>query len=208
MSTKGDEPDSRKELPVDEGLFKKGMDIVFVHEKELRRFNTRHKRVLETVSGSHDVKMRTKKSTISCMTNKLDDTMLEKHNIILSHDTAVLSSVKDAKATKRNHHSAQMRSKKTKFGKVAANLSKTKSLVSTLINRSVTAERGTSKPNTLANRSVKRSQDVQESNNTYQEELKEIHAENVKLREAMSRLTDPLEESEKKMASMKAEVPI
>ena len=56
------------------------------------------------------------------MTNKLDDAMLEKHNIILSRDTAVLSAVKDTKSTERNHHSAQMRSKKTKFGKVNANL--------------------------------------------------------------------------------------
>ena len=72
----------------------------------------------------------------------------------------------------------------------------------------MTAERGASKANTLANRYVNISQDVQESNTTYQEKLKDIHAENVKLREAMSRLTDLLEESEKKMASMKAEVPI
>ena len=72
--------------------------------------------------------MRTKKSTISCMTNKLDDAMLEKHNIILSHNTAVLSAVKDAKVTKRNQQSAQVIKKKTKFGKVTANLSKTKSL--------------------------------------------------------------------------------
>ena len=105
-----------------------------------------------------------------------------------------MSAVKDAKATERNHHSAQMRSEKTKFGKVTANLSKMKSLVSTLINRSVTAERGASKSNTLANRSVKRSQDVQEANTAYQEELKDIHAENVKLREAMSCLTELIEE--------------
>ena len=44
--------------------------------------------------------MRTKNITIYCVTNKLDDAMLEKHNIILSHDTAVLSAVKDAKATR------------------------------------------------------------------------------------------------------------
>ena len=94
--------------------------------------------------------------------------MLEKYNTILSHDTAVLSAVKDAKATEHNRHSAQMRSKKTKFGKVTANLSKTKSLVSTLVNCSVTAEKGAPKPNTLENHSVKRSQDVQEANTAYQ----------------------------------------
>ena len=60
-----------------------------MHEKELRRLNAYHKKVLETVSGFHDVDMRTKNSTISCMTNKLDDAMLEMHNIILSHNTAV-----------------------------------------------------------------------------------------------------------------------
>ena len=75
----------------------------------------------KSVSGSNDVDMRTKNSTISCMTNKLDDAMLEKHNIILSHNTAVLSAVKDEKSTERNHHSSQMRSKKTKFGKVTEN---------------------------------------------------------------------------------------
>ena len=69
--------------------------------------NAHHKKALETVSGSHDVEMCTKKITISCMTNKLDDVMLEIHNIILSHNTAVLSAVKDAKATKSNHHYAQ-----------------------------------------------------------------------------------------------------
>ena len=68
-------------------------------------------------------------------------------------------------------------------------------LVYNLINRSVTSERGSSKANTLANRSVKRSQYVQEANTAYQEELKDIHKDNVKLREAMSRLTDLLEES-------------
>ena len=62
------------------------------------------------------------KSTISCMKNKLDYAMLEKRNIIISHDTAVLSAVKDAKSTERNHRSAQIRSEKTKFGEVAANL--------------------------------------------------------------------------------------
>ena len=72
----------------------------------------------------------------------------------------------------------------------------------------MTAERGASKANTLANRSVKRSHDVKEANTTYQEELKDIHAENVQFREATSCLTDLLEESEKNMASMKAEVPI
>ena len=85
--------------------------------------------------------------------------MLENHNIILSHDTAVLFAVQDAKVTKSNHLSAQVRSKKTKFGMVTANLFKTKSLISTLINLSVAAERGASKSNTLVNRSVKRSQD-------------------------------------------------
>ena len=142
------------------------------------------------------------------MTNKLDDAMLEKHNIIISHDTTVLYAVKDEKATERNHHSAQMRSEKKKFGKVNAHLSKTKYLVSTLINRSVTAERGASKANTLDNRSIKRSQDAQEANTAYQEELKDIHAANVKLREAMSLLNDLLEESEKMMSDMKVGVPI
>ena len=107
---------------------KKGTNLACVHEKYLRRLNDHYMKVLEIVSGSHDVDMRTKKSTISCMTNKLDDAVLEKHNIFLSHDTSVLSAVKDAKATERNHHSAQMISKKNKFGKVTANLSKTKSL--------------------------------------------------------------------------------
>ena len=172
MSTKGDEPDSRKELPVDERLFKKGTNLACVHEKYLRRLNDHYMKVLEIVSGSHDVDMRTKKSTISCMTNKLDDAVLEKHNIFLSHDTSVLSAVKDAKVTKRNQQSAQVIKKKTKFGKVTANLSKTKYLISTLINRSVTAEQGAPKSNTLADRYVKRSQDVQESNTAYQEELK------------------------------------
>ena len=65
--------------------------------------------------------------------------------------------------------------------------------ITTMLNHSVTAERGASKSNTLANRYVNISQDVQESNTTYQEKLKDIHAENVKLREAMSRLTDLLE---------------
>ena len=113
------------------------------------------------------------------MTNKLDVAMIEKHNIILSHDTAVLSEVKDAKSTKRNNHYAQMRSKKTKFGKVTANSSKIKSLISTLINRSVTAEGGASKANTLANRSVKIPHYVQEANTAYQEDPKDIHEENV-----------------------------
>ena len=89
-----------------------------VHEKELRWFNAHHKKVLENFSGSHDVEMRTKNITISCMTNKLDDVMLEIHNIILSHNTAVLSAVKDAKATKCNHHSDQMRTEKTKFVRI------------------------------------------------------------------------------------------
>ena len=80
--------------------------------------------------------------------------------------------------------------------------------LTTLLNSSVTAERSASKSNTLVNRYVKRSQDAQEANTPYQEELKDMHTENVKLREAMSRLTDLLEESEKKMASMKSEVPI
>ena len=71
------------------GYFKKGTDLECMHDMELRRLNAHHKKVLETVSGSHDVEMRTKNSTISCMTNKLDDAMIEKHNIILSHDTAV-----------------------------------------------------------------------------------------------------------------------
>ena len=70
-----------------------------MHEKELRRLNAYHNKVLETISGSHDDYMRTKKSTISCMKNKLDDAMLEKYNIILSHDTAFLSAVLDAKST-------------------------------------------------------------------------------------------------------------
>ena len=141
--------------------------------------NAHQKKLLENVSGYHDIEMRKKKSTISFMTNELDDAMLEKYNIILSHDTAALSTVKDAKSTKRNHHSAQMRNEKTKFGKVTSNLSKTNSLVYTLINRSVTAERGDSKSNTLVNRSVKRLQDLQEENTAYQEELKDIHAENL-----------------------------
>ena len=101
-----------------------------------------------------------------------------------------------------------MRSNKKKFGKVTAYLSKMKSLISTLINCSVTAERGASKEKFLENRSVKRSQNVQEANTAHQEQLKDIHTEKVKLREAMSRLTDLLEESEKKMVSMKAEVTI
>ena len=63
-----------------------------MHEEEYRRLNAHYKKVLETISGSHDVKMRTKKSTISCMINKLDDAMLETHNIILSHNTAVFRS--------------------------------------------------------------------------------------------------------------------
>ena len=63
-----------------------------------------------------------KKSTISCMKNKLDYAMLEKHNIIISHDTAILSAVKDVKSTELNHRSAQIRSEKTKLDKVAANL--------------------------------------------------------------------------------------
>ena len=78
-----------------------------------------------------------------------------------------------------------MRREKIKFVKVTTNLSKTHFLVSTLINRSVTSERGASKENTLANRSVKRSQDLQDANTAYQKELKEIHAENVQLRKAM-----------------------
>ena len=49
-----------------------------MHDMELRRLNAHHKKVLETVSGYHDVEMRTKKSTISCMKNKLYDAMLEK----------------------------------------------------------------------------------------------------------------------------------
>ena len=118
---------------------------------------------------------------------------LKKSNIILSQETAVLSALKDEKDTEHNHHSDQMRSEKKSFGKVNANLSKTKSLVSNFINRSVTDERVASKSNTLANRSVKRSHDVQEANTAYQEELKDIHAENVKLREVMSHLTDLLE---------------
>ena len=76
---------------------KKGMDLACVHEKESRRLNDHHKKVLETVSGSHYDEMRTKKSTISCMKNKLDDAMLEKNNIIISHNTAVWSAAKDAK---------------------------------------------------------------------------------------------------------------
>ena len=60
------------------------------------------------------------------MKNKLDYAMLEKHNIIISHDTAVLSAVKDAKAIERNHRSAKIRSEKTKLDKVAANLFKKK----------------------------------------------------------------------------------
>ena len=158
---------------------KKGTYLACVHEKELGRLNAHSKKVLETVSGSHDVEMCTKKSTISCMINKLDYAVLEKHNIIRSRNTAVLSAVKYEKATKRNHHSAEIRSEKTKFGKITANLSKTKYLISTLINLSVTAERGASKSNTLVNRSVKRSQDLQEENTAYQEELKDIHAENL-----------------------------
>ena len=67
--------------------------------------NAHHKKVLETVSGSHDVEMRTKKSTMACMTNQSDDSMLEKHNINLSHGTTVLSAVKYAKAMELNHHS-------------------------------------------------------------------------------------------------------
>ena len=78
---------------------KKGTDIACVHEKELRRLNDHHKKVLETVSGSHDVEIHTKKSTISCMKNKLDDAMLEKHNIIIGHNNDVLSTVKDEKST-------------------------------------------------------------------------------------------------------------
>ena len=49
-----------------------------MHDKELIWLNAHHKKVLETVSGSHDVDMRTKKSTIFCMRNKLDDATLEK----------------------------------------------------------------------------------------------------------------------------------
>ena len=63
-----------------------------------------------------------KKSTISCMKNKLDDDILEKNNIILSHNITVLSAVKDAKSTERNHRSAQIRSEKTKLDNVAANI--------------------------------------------------------------------------------------
>ena len=136
------------------------------------RLNAHHKKVLETVSGSHDVEMRTKKSTMACMTNQSDDSMLEKHNINLSHGITVLSAVKYTKATERNHHFTQMRSKKTKFGKFTKNLSMMNSLISTLINRSVTPERVASESNTLANRSVKRSQEVQEANTAYQEVLK------------------------------------
>ena len=101
-----------------------------------------------------------------------------------------------------------MRKKEIKFGKVTAILSKTKFLVSTLVNCSVISEKGASKSNSLANRSVKRSHDVQEANTAYEEELKDIHAENLQLREEMSSLTDLLEESEKMMVIMKAEVPI
>ena len=83
-----------------------------MHDKELILLNAHYIKVLENVSGSHDVEMFTKNSTISSTKNKLDDAMIEKHNSILSHDTAVLSAVKDAKDTERNHHSAQMRSEK------------------------------------------------------------------------------------------------
>ena len=38
-----------------------------MHEKELIRLNSHHKKVLENVSRSHDVEMRTKNSTISCI---------------------------------------------------------------------------------------------------------------------------------------------
>ena len=97
------------------------------------------------------------------------------------------------KLTNAITHSYQMRIEKTNFSKVTVNLYKTNSLVSTLINRSSTAEGVASKLKTLANRSVNISQDVQELNNTYQEDLKDIHVENVKLRETMSRLTDLFE---------------
>ena len=70
----------------------------------------------------------------------------------------------------------------------------------------MTAERGASKPNTLENRSVKRSQYVQEANTSYQEDLKDIHAKHVQLREAISRLTGLLKEREKMVAGMKAEI--
>ena len=53
-----------------------------MHEKELRQLNYHHKKVLENVSGSHDVEMRMKKNTISCKINKLNDAIIEKHNII------------------------------------------------------------------------------------------------------------------------------
>ena len=76
------------------------------------------------------------------------------------------------KLTNAITHSDQMRIEKTNFSKVTVNLYKTNSLVSTLIDRSVTAEGGASKSKTLANRSVKRSQDVQEVNTAYQEEMK------------------------------------
>ena len=94
-----------------------------VHEKYLIRLNVHHKKVLETVIGSHDVEMRMENSTIFSMKNELDDAMLGRHNIIMSHNTAFLSAVKDKKGTKRNHHSGQMRSEKTKFGKITINLS-------------------------------------------------------------------------------------
>ena len=113
------------------------------------------------------------------MTNKLDDTMLEKYNIILSHNSAVFPQLRMQKPPNTITTLLKLEVRRKRFGKVTANLSKTKSLVSTLINCSVTAEQGTSKANTLANWSVKISQDVQEANTAYQEELKYIHADNV-----------------------------
>ena len=116
--------------------------------------------------------------------------------------------MRGAKSEERQHHSEAMEREKKQKSNLQRNLDKQKALVTSLLNRSIFAERATKKAEQEASQSSRRSGDLQQLTESYQAELEKLRNENRTYRNAIVELETLVDESSRKLNDLEAAIPI
>eukprot|EP00585_Thalassiosira_rotula_P015661 CAMPEP_0196174914 /NCGR_PEP_ID=MMETSP0911-20130528/7734_1 /TAXON_ID=49265 /ORGANISM="Thalassiosira rotula, Strain GSO102" /LENGTH=258 /DNA_ID=CAMNT_0041442377 /DNA_START=97 /DNA_END=874 /DNA_ORIENTATION=- len=138
---------------------------------------------------------------------QLKEAVAQKEDAYAEKDRTLREAVRKTKAEERQHCATVVEGEKAKTATLHSCLDDACKVTTSLLNRSVTAEREAMRCSREALPSAKQLRDVMEDAGSYQDHLKEMEQENGALKGALGQLQSLVDDYEKKLERAEAAVP-
>jgi len=183
-----------------------------IAEQDMNAAKAIHKSQLKSQQSTHYREVRNLTKALADAEEQRDTALAEKDDAIAEKDFAVTTAVREAKKEEREHYSKVIKEQKEKQATLLERISAQSVIATALTERSIAAERQAEKANRLATMSSKRSMEVNQLAEMYEQRLKIANKENATLRRAMNEMQHLLDESKDRLieleSDLKAAVPI